>query len=243
LYIHGGGFMFGSSISHAEMVARIASSAGIKALSLDYRLAPEHPFPAALEDCVAAYCALLEQGINSAHIAIAGDSAGGNLALATLMRLRENHISLPAAAALLSPAVDLTGSAASIGTNAAKDILVRRDLFPVFQKNYLAGVDVRSPLASPLLGDLSSLPPLFLQVGKEECLLDDVRALADKAQRAGLEVTLEEYENMIHFWQALPFIPEAIAATFSAGQFIRARIQYGSAHGQNGQAESLAPQE
>lgn len=225
LYIHGGGFMFGSSLSHAEMVARIASAAGVKALSLDYRRAPEHPFPAALDDCVAAYGALAGQGIDSAHIAIAGDSAGGNLALATLMRLREKNIPLPAAAVLLSPVLDLTGSALSMSTNAAKDILVRQDMFPVIQKNYLAGADVRSPLVSPGLGDLTSLPPMFLQVGNDECLVDDVRAFAEKARNAGVDVTLDTYENMIHFWQALPFIPEATAATTTAGEFVRARIR------------------
>lgn len=222
LYLHGGGYTIGSSETHAELAARLAGAAGARALVIDYRLAPEHPHPAAVEDAVSAYRFLLAEGIKPSRLAVAGESAGGGLTLATLVALRDRGMPLPAAAACLSPWADLEATGASITGNAGKDPLIPDGALPLMASVYLAGADARAPLASPLHAALSGLPPLFLQVGTDEVLLDDARRLAERARAAGVQVTLDEWEGMIHGFQAFPaIIEEARQASDRAAAFLR----------------------
>ncbi|MBI4608262.1 MAG: alpha/beta hydrolase [Candidatus Rokubacteria bacterium] len=225
LYLHGGGYVIGSPRSHRHLAAAIASASGASALLLDYRLAPEHPFPAAVEDAVAAYRWLLERGVAPGRVAVAGDSAGGGLTLAALLALREGGVPLPAAAVCISPWVDLTLRGASYATKAASDPIVRRDGVARMAKAYLGDADPKTPLASPLYADLHGLPPLLLQVGGEEVLLDDSVGLAERAKAAGVEATLEVWEEMVHVWPwFLPMLDEAQAAIDRIGVFARSRL-------------------
>lgn len=226
LFLHGGGFAIGSSESHAELAARLAGAAGARALVIDYRLAPEHPHPAAVEDAVSAYRFLLAGGAAPSRLAVAGDSAGGGLALATLVALRDRGLPLPAAAVCFSPWTDLEVTGASITGNAGKDPLIPDGGLPLMASLYLAGADARAPLASPLHADLAGLPPLFLQVGTDEVLLDDARRMAERARAAGVQVVLDEWEGMIHGFQAFPAIlDEARRATDRAAAFLRERMR------------------
>jgi acetyl esterase/lipase len=200
LFLHGGGFTSGSCITHRELAARLALSSGLAVLVLDYRLAPEHPFPAAPDDAAAAYRWLLDQGWAPGQLALAGDSAGACVALSALLRLKSNDVAMPAAAALLSPWLDLTLSAASLGTRAASDPLVTRDGLAVAARHYLAGADPSGPMASPLFGDLHNLPPILLQVGGDEVLLSDAERLADLATAAGVHTRLCVWPEMWHVW-------------------------------------------
>lgn len=221
LYLHGGGYVIGSIASHRELAARIARSSSARALIIDYRLAPEHPFPAAVDDAVAAYRWLLEEGTNPARIAISGDSAGGGLTIATLVALRDMGTPLPACAVPMSPWVDLEGIGESMTTNDAIDPMVHKPGLDQMAAAYLNGADPRTALAAPLYADLHGLPPLLIQVGTAETLLDDSRRLAANARAAGVEVTLEECEELFHVFQAFPALPEALAATDRIGSFIR----------------------
>ena len=224
LYLHGGGYVIGSPRSHRHLAAAIAAAAGASALLLDYRLAPEHPFPAAVDDARAAYRWLLDQGIAPARIVIAGDSAGGGLTVATLLALREAGLPLPAAGVCISPWVDLTCSGASYQSKAAVDPIVRQAGVAEMARAYLGSTDPRNPLASPLFADLRGLPPLLIHVGGDEVLLDDAVALAERAKAAGVDATLEEYDRMVHVWHwFLPMLDEAQAAVESIGRFARAR--------------------
>ena len=224
LYLHGGGYVIGSPRSHRHLAAAIAGAAGASALLLDYRLAPEHPFPAAVEDATAAYRWLLEQAIAPARIVIAGDSAGGGLTVATLLALREARVPLPAAGVCISPWVDLTCSGASYGTKADVDPIVRRAGVEEMAQAYLGPTLPRTPLASPLFADLRGLPPLLIHVGSDEVLLDDAVQLAARARAAGVETTLEVYERMIHVWHwFLPMLDEAQTAVEAIGRFVRSR--------------------
>jgi monoterpene epsilon-lactone hydrolase len=225
LYLHGGGYVIGSPRSHRHLAAAIARAAGTPALLLDYRLAPEHPFPAALDDAVAAYEWLLARGIAPARIVIAGDSAGGGLTVATLLALRERGLPRPGGGVCISPWVDLTGSGASYVTRAAADPIVTREGIEGMAQAYVAGGDRKSPLISPLFADLRHLPPLLVHVGSDEVLLDDARGLAEHARSAGVDVTLEEWPAMIHVWHwFLPMLDEAERAVGNIGTFVRARI-------------------
>jgi epsilon-lactone hydrolase len=224
LYLHGGGYVIGSPKSHRHLTASIAVAARASALLPAYRLAPEHPFPAALEDAVAAYRWLLDRGTAPGRIVIAGDSAGGGLALATLLALRERGVPLPAAGICISPWVDLTGSGASYVSKAASDPIVTRDGVLEMARAYLGATDARTPLASPLFADLAGLPPLFIQVGTEEVLLDDSVALAERARAAGVEATLEIWPDMIHVWQwFFPLLDEGRTAIDGIGAFVQAK--------------------
>lgn len=224
LYLHGGGYVIGSPRSHRHLAAAIAGAAGASALLLDYRLAPEHPFPAAVEDATAAYRWLLEQAIAPGRIVIAGDSAGGGLTVATLLALREARVPLPAAGVCISPWVDLTCSGASYGTKADVDPIVRRAGVEEMAQAYLGPTLPRTPLASPLFADLRGLPPLLIHVGSDEVLLDDAVQLAARARAAGVETTLEVYERMIHVWHwFLPMLDEAQTAVEAIGRFVRSR--------------------
>ena len=220
LYLHGGGYCCCSSDTHRALVARLALAAGVRALALDYRLAPEHPFPAPIDDVLAAYEALLAEGISADEIRLAGDSAGGGLTIASLVRMRELGHPLPARAVTFSPWVDLSLSSPSIDRNEGTDFLSRQVL-EFFAKSYLAGEDPRTPLASPLHADLVGLPPLFVITGEMEVLAGEGRALAERAEAAGVETRFREWKKCFHiFPSCAPILPEAKAAIRETGAFL-----------------------
>jgi acetyl esterase/lipase len=227
LYLHGGGYIMGSPAGYRNFVARICRAGEVRALSVDYRLAPEAPFPAALEDAVKAYRWLLQQQVQPSHIVIAGDSAGGGLTLSTLLALKEKGIPLPAAAICLSPSTDLARTGSSILTKAAEDVFLTRELLDVCFDSYLGPHgDPKNPLASPLYSDLTGLPPLLIMVGTAEVLLDDSTRLAEKAKDAGVEVELQVAEGMFHVWSFFAsVIPEGQQGVEAMGAFIRKRLQ------------------
>jgi len=224
LYLHGGGYVIGSPRSHRHLAAAIAAEARSSALLLEYRCAPEAPFPAAVDDAVAAYRWLLDQGVSAGGIVIAGDSAGGGLTVAALLALRDARLPLPAAGVCISPWVDLTCSGASYATKAASDPIVKRAGVDEMACAYLGTADRRTPLASPLFADLRGLPPLLIQVGSEEVLLDDSIQLAERAKAAGVDTTLEVWDQMIHVWHwFLPMLDEAEEAITTIGRFAASR--------------------
>jgi monoterpene epsilon-lactone hydrolase len=221
LYLHGGGYVMGSINTHRAMIARIARASKARALALDYRMAPEHPFPAAVEDATAAYRWLLAQGYKPGKIAISGDSAGGGLTLATLLSLRDAHTPLPAAAAPISPWTDMEGTGASVKTRAAKDPMVGSSNLLPMAKMYIGDQDAKNPLASPLHGDYRGLPPLLIQVGDAEILLDDSTRVAERAKAAGVEVDLEVWDEMMHVWHVFAkILPEGQQAIDKIGEFV-----------------------
>lgn len=225
LYFHGGGFVFCSPRTHRSLVSRLALAAGVRALSVDYRLAHEHPYPAALEDCLSAYHWLLSRGYSPTNIVIAGDSSGGNLTLVTLLALRDSGAPLPAGAVCLSPVTDLTGEATSRLSKAKADPILSHGSGS-WLTAYAGGADFREALLSPLIADLHGLPPILLQVGTEEILLDDSTLFAAKAQQAGVDARLEVYPGMWHVFQSFaPYLPEARQAVKQIGEFIRQRVQ------------------
>ena len=200
LYFHGGGYCIGSPLGHRSMVSHIAKAMRATAYSMDYRMAPEAPFPAAVEDALACYKALLDDGVPAAHIAISGDSAGGGLTLACALSIKDSGLPQPACLMPISPWVDLTNSGWSYGTKAESDPMITRENISEFAVTYLAGTDSKTPLASPVFADLSGLPPMLIQVGSEECLLSDATLLAERAGAAGVSVHLEIWPEMIHVW-------------------------------------------
>ncbi|HUY39880.1 MAG TPA: alpha/beta hydrolase [Candidatus Binataceae bacterium] len=221
LYLHGGGYVIGSINTHRAMAGRISRAAKARVLLIDYRLAPEHPFPAAVEDSVAAYRYLLAQGIRPGRLAIAGDSAGGGLTIAALVAIKEAKLPMPAAGVGLSPWVDLEGIGASMTSKAKADPMVQKDGLLKMAAAYLNGKDPRSPLAAPLYADLSGLPPLLIQVGTAETLLDDSTRLAERARKSGVNVTLEPLEDMVHVWQVFaPMLDEGQQAIDKIGAFV-----------------------
>jgi len=221
-YLHGGGYVLGSINTHREMASRLSRAASARVLILDYRLAPENPFPAAVDDSTAAYRWLLSIGVNPAQMVIAGESAGGGLTVATLVALRDAGEPLPAAGICLSPWVDLECLGESMVTKAEIDPVVNKDHILMLAKAYLGDTDPCTPLASPLYADLTGLPPLLIQVGTAECLFDDARRLADRARAAGVDVTLEPWDDMIHMWHMFAAIlPEGQQAIDRIGEFIR----------------------
>jgi acetyl esterase/lipase len=225
LYLHGGGYVIGSIKTHRDLMGRISRAAQARVLGLDYRLAPEHPFPAAVDDSLSAYRWLLDNGTKPARIAVAGDSAGGGLTVATLVAIRDAKLPLPAAGVCLSPWVDMEGIGETMKTRAQADPVVQRDGLLGMASAYLQGKDPRSPLAAPLYADLKGLPPLLIQVGDAETLLDDSNRLADRARAAGVNVKLEVWPEMIHVWQLFAsFLPEGQQAVEGIGSFIRSRI-------------------
>ena len=225
LYLHGGGYCIGSINSHREIVGRIARASGARALSVDYRLAPEHPFPAAVDDATAAYRWLLAQGADPTRMVIAGDSAGGGLTVATLLALRDGGQPLPAAAVCISPWTDLENTGESMTSKADVDPIVTKDRLDKMAAAYCGSTDVRHPLVSPIYADLSGLPPLLIQVGTWETLLDDATRLTERAQAAGVDVTLEQWDEMIHVWHAFAAMtPEAQQAIDRVGEYVRGKI-------------------
>jgi monoterpene epsilon-lactone hydrolase len=222
LYLHGGGYTIGSIKTHRCLAGWISRAARARVLIIDYRLAPEHPFPAAVDDSLAAYRWMLDAGLTASRITIAGDSAGGGLAVATLLAIRDARLPLPAAGVCLSPWVDMEGTGESMKTKADVDPMVASGNLGDMAAAYLGGKDPKTPLASPLYADLRGLPPLLIQVGTAEVLLDDSRRLAERARAAGVEVTYEPWEHMIHVWQIfVPMLDEAKQAVERIGQYIR----------------------
>lgn len=222
VYFHGGGFKLGSVRSHSDLMANISAAAGCRVLGVNYRLAPEHHFPAPLEDAVAIYEWLIAQGIAPGNIAFGGDSAGGGMAVSALFALRKKNLPLPAAVVMLSAWTDLAAESESYQTRAAVDPIHQRPMILATAKNYLGDADPRDPLASPLYGDLAGLPPMLLQVGDRETGLDDSTRFAEKLRAAEVDVELDIYPNMIHvFQQFTDLLPEAREAIESIGNFLR----------------------
>ena len=226
LYLHGGGYVIGSPRSHRHLDAAIGDAAKTRVLLPEYRLAPEHPFPAAVDDAVAAYRWLLERQIAPASIVIAGDSAGGGLTVATLLALRDARVPLPAAGVCISPWVDLTCGGGSYATRADVDPIVKRDGVAAMATAYLGGADAKTPLASPLFADLRGLPPLLIHVGDDEVLLDDSVQLAERARKAGVDATLDVWPKMVHVWHwFFPMLDEGHAAIDRIGAFVQAHTR------------------
>jgi len=222
LYLHGGGYVIGSLASHRHVVAEVGRAAGARVLALDYRLAPEHPFPAPVEDAVAGYRFLLDQGLAPGDIALAGDSAGGGLVVATLVAIRDAGLAQPAAGWCISPWVDLEGIGASMDANAARDPIVQREPLLEMSRLYLNGADPRSPLAAPIYAELQAIAPLFIQVGSVETLLDDAIRLAGAAAGADVSVTLETWPEMVHVWHLFhPDLAAGRRAIAAGGGFLR----------------------
>ena len=225
IFLHGGGFEFGSVRSDGELAARLGRAAGMRVLFPEYRLAPEHHFPAAIDDVVTAWHWLrTDQRLSARSIAVAGDSAGGGLAVALLVALRDVREALPAAAVLMSPTVDLTSSGASMTERVDQDPISTPAMLRQFASDYLAGADPRTPLASPLFASLTGLPPLLVLVGTADLLLSDSERLAAAADQAGVDVTLEIGEGLPHVYPLMLGTPEAAEATEEIGKFLRARV-------------------
>jgi acetyl esterase/lipase len=227
LYIHGGSWISGSPAAYRAFLSRVSQASGAVVLSVDYRLAPEHPFPAGLDDCTQAYRWMRENGpqgkgaVPAAYLM--GDSAGGNLALAALLKIKDSSLPLPAAVVAISPATDFTGGSPSLVSRASVDPIIKPEVLPALIPVYLGRhTEPTDPYASPLFGDYSGLPPLLLQVGDAEVLLDDSTRLAKHAAEQGCDVTLEIWDGMPHVFQGFaPFLPQASEAIGSIGKFIR----------------------
>lgn len=200
LYLHGGGYCVGSAASHKCLVSHIASEMQTIAYSIDYRVAPEAPFPAAVDDALASYKALLNNGVDPSNILIAGDSAGAGLSLACALAARDADLPQPAGIMLISPWVDMTASGWSYAAKAESDPMISKESIQEFAETYLNGANAKDPLASPCFADLSGLPPMLIQVGSEECLLSDSILLAERAGAAGVKVQLETWPEMTHVW-------------------------------------------
>ena len=221
LYLHGGGYVMGSLDTHHELMGRVARATGARVLGIDYRLAPEHPYPAAVEDGVGAYRWLLDQGLAPERIMLAGDSAGGGLALATLFALRSAGLPMPAGAALFSPWTDLTASGDSVRSRADADPMIGPEVLAPMAAMYAADKLTNIPGISPLFGDLAGLPPLLIQVGDAEILLDDSTRLHTRALQAGVDSTLHIFDAAFHVFQSVPMLPEASEALNEVGTFFR----------------------
>ncbi|MDJ0706596.1 MAG: alpha/beta hydrolase [Leptolyngbyaceae cyanobacterium MO_188.B28] len=227
LYLHGGGYVFGSRNTHRPLAYNLSAASNARVLLLEYRLAPENPFPAALDDAVSAYRWLIqERGFESRQVAIAGDSAGGGLTMAALVALRQSEEPLPAAAVCISPWVDLEGRGVSMESKAEVDPVVQPWMVQQFATWYLNGVNPHTPLAAPIYADLSNLSPLLIQVGSNEVLLDDAVLLANLFRAAGGSVELKIWPNMIHVWHLFaPMLAEGQDAINEAGQFLNQYFQ------------------
>ncbi|HCI78134.1 MAG TPA: alpha/beta hydrolase [Ktedonobacter sp.] len=224
LYFHGGAYLLGSGDSHREAVARLSAASGLRALLPEYRLAPEHPFPAAVEDAHSAYRWLLAQGTQPEHIVISGDSAGGGLSLALLLSIRNAGDPMPAGAVLLSPWTDLAGTGETMKTRKEIDPWIGAESIPMIGQLYAGQEDVRNPLISPVYADLHGLPPLLIEVGDDEVLLDDSTRIVEHAGTSGVEVTLHVWAGMWHVFPAFAFlIDEGKQAMEEMGAFIRTR--------------------
>jgi acetyl esterase/lipase len=221
-HLHGGGYVLGDPASSRPLTTALALKSGLRVLSVDYRLAPEHPFPAAVEDALKAFRALLARGYKGRDIAIGGESAGGGLTIATLLAARDAGLPLPASAFAISPWTDVACTAASFDHKAEVDPLLTRRSLKEMGDAYLGDSDPRNPLASPHHGSLAGLPPLLIHVGSDEVLLDDARALHEHASAAGVTSTLEVWDGMIHVWHMFhPMLPEGDAAITAIVGFVK----------------------
>jgi epsilon-lactone hydrolase len=226
LHFHGGAYVMNSIQSHTKVSAGIAKASGCRVISFDYRMAPEHPFPSAIDDGLSAYQALLDAGTAASQIVITGDSAGGGLTVATLLAAKAAGLPQPAGAVLYSPWTDLEGTGASMDSHKSVDLLVDRDAMQMMAAIYLNGVDAQHPHASVIYADHTGLAPLYIQVGGHETLLDDSTRLAVNAAHAGVDVRLDVFPEMQHVFQtALGMIPEADDAIARTGAWIRTRFQ------------------
>jgi len=227
MYLHGGGYTIGSIASHRKLVGHLARAAGCRALSVEYRLAPENPFPAGLEDAVAAYLWLVGEGVEAGRIGIGGDSAGGGLALATVLALRERGLPMPGALVLLSPWTDLASTGESLTTNIGRDLLLRRIEEDAPGVGWYAGdYDVTNPLISPLYADFTDFPPFVVHVGDAELLLDDSTRLAERASAAGCDVTIEVWPEMQHVFQiAAGNVPESDSSVAKLGAWLADQLE------------------
>jgi monoterpene epsilon-lactone hydrolase len=225
LYLHGGAYVFGSPAHYRGFTWRVAAATSARVLCIDYRLAPEHPFPAAINDAMTTYRWLLAEGAAPERIALMGDSAGGGLVFATLLRLRDQGFVLPAAAVALSPWTDLALTGASLRINAKADPLLEVAQAHDFARHYLAGGDPKHPYASPLYGDLTGLPATLIQVGSDEILRDDSVRMAERLRAAGCSVEIEIWPDMPHVWQVFArIVPEARQALGRIGAFVKRRM-------------------
>ena len=222
LYLHGGGYVLGSPKTHRSLVSELAHLAKASVLALDYRMGPENPFPAAVDDGLAAWRWLVEdEGQDAAKCAIAGDSAGGGLTAAVLLAARDHKAALPSCAALLSPWTDLTGDAKSLETN-SDDLMVRKEPLKEMAAFYLGGASAREPYASPLFADLAGLPPLLIQATSAEALYDDSRFFAENAQKAGVDAELQIWDGLVHVFQMFHFmLPEGREALEKIALFMQ----------------------
>jgi epsilon-lactone hydrolase len=222
LYLHGGGYVICSLDSHRHLVAEVGRASGSRTLAIDYRLAPEHPFPAPVEDTVAAYRYLLDSGLKPSRVALAGDSAGGGLVVGALLAIREAGLPLPACGWCISPWVDMEALGESFTDRAAADPTVQKETIQMMAQWYLGGANPRHPHAAPIYGDLRGLPPLLIQVGAAETLLDDSIVLARKAGSADVLVDLQIWPEMIHIWHIFfPMLSAGGRAIASGGTFVR----------------------
>ncbi len=225
LYLHGGGYVVGSPVSHRHLAGALSEATGLSVFSPDYRLAPEHPLPAAVDDAVAAYKGLIDSGIASARIAIAGDSAGGGLTLATLIAARDKGLPMPACAIAISPWADLSQGSDAYRTRAARDPMITKAGLDESAAHYLGGADAKTPLASPVFADLKGLPPLLIQVGTDEVLHDDSMTLKTRADEAGVDVSVESWGGMVHVWHIFfPLLSEGRDAIARIGAFVKTHI-------------------
>lgn len=225
-YIHGGGFTAGSAAAYRGLSSHLSASTGCRVLAVDYRWAPEEPFPAALDDCVVGYHWLVTAGSAAPHnVVLAGDSAGGNLVVAMLLALKQGGDALPAAGVCVSPIFDLALTGDSVTSRAMRDPMILASSLQKCSTAYRGNSDPRNPLMSPLYGDLSGLPPLLLQCGSEEMLRDDSVRLAARAKAAGVDVTFEEWDEMIHVWHLFADrLTDGRKALARIGEFVRAHI-------------------
>lgn len=221
VYYHGGGYVMGSLNTHQELMGRISRACQAKVLGVDYRLAPEHVYPAAVEDGLKSYEWLLGQGADPSRVMLAGDSAGGGLTMATLLSIKDKGGKLPAGAMMFSPWTDLTASGESVKTRAEADPMITMDALSEIAGAYHAGADPADALVSPVFADLTGLPPLLIQVGDAEVLLDDASRLADSAKSSGVKVQYQVWDEAFHVFQALPHLPEASDALLKVGKFYR----------------------
>jgi len=228
VFFHGGGYYRGSAEASRRIASNLSAACGCRCLTVDYRLAPEHPFPAAVDDAYTAYQWVLRQGIESSDVVVGGSSAGGGLAAALLAKLKQERGDLPAAAILLSPWTDLTQSAETFVSNADSDPTISKAYLDRMAALYLKDIDPKDPIASPVYSDLEGLPPMLIQVGNSETMFGDAEAYAHKAKRSGVLVEFESYDDVPHGWHnsdhVVPGIPEALAAIDRIGKFFKAQV-------------------
>jgi acetyl esterase/lipase len=223
LYFHGGGFVYGMTPQHIQMLAYLAQKMCVRVLMVDYRLAPKYPFPAALDDCVTAYRWLLKQGFSASNIVVAGDSAGGNLTITSLMRLRDSGDPLPAAAACLSPVTDF--AAQRDPQHGFKDPLLPPKAIKFYNTAYVGRNDAHDPLISPVFGDWRGLPPLLIHAGEDEVLRQDAVRSEALAKTAGVDVRLEIYPRMWHVWQIFLTLPQSTQSLDDIARFLKSHLQ------------------